>query len=1202
MNLNRTIKSKYFFLLACVVCYLLAFIINHNVYRDSSRIINAFEERLHQKESRVERELGVLSAQPDSLLCININEHYKGLYEDHGVLFLIYQEDSLVAWTDHTVAFEDMFSNGVLKNKVIRLKSGWYEVLEKRVGTKAFLAIILIKNEYPIENKYLSKSFQNDYNLDENIEISFNRASSWHPILDKKGNYLFSLLINEIQDSNIYYLLIRIILISIGSIFLILFIGRITAYLKKFVGGFFSALFFLLVLVVIRFLSIEYRFPEVLYELELFQPQLYGDANFIWLSSLGDAFVNLLIIACLSYYLYRSPDLNLRLHSVPAKSAAVIFIFLFVYLLSCFVNQFIIGLIFNSNISFNTNNLFNLDIYSYISFIAVGLAALSLYFIAEKLTTSIHTFNLNVKLLIGLLGLSIIIITVISHIRGELDEILFLWSAFLVVIIYVSKYHFIFKSYLSKVAVFILIISFYESHVFTKFSLRKENEYRLILADKLSSEQDPLAEYLFSEAVNKIQNDTLLIKSMTDDQIHQRLIQKYFNGYWKKYQISISVNDSSSEHHAGYGQSIKESLIYLSDPSGKIRLTGLIPIYHDNQIFYITVTFDSKLFSERLGFPELLISQDNKVYDGLKEYSFAKYKNNLLVSFYGRYSYPLVNNRFNHIEPSGSLFFEEKENDHLIYRNDAGSFVILTKPKDSFFNQVTTFSFLFSFYSLILIFILLFERISLGKFSFTAISLKNKIQILLVSLVLTSLLITGFITVMYITKQFEEGAKESAKEKIHETLKELRKDSEFQNVFSPEHAENTLQNVAVVFSNDIIIYDVKGNYLSSSISKLFDEGLLSKKMSPDAYFKLFVENESEVIHNEKIGNLSYLSAYIPFKDSEGRLSGYMNMPYFSKQDDLQKEISSFSGAIINIYVFLFLLSVVTAILISNIVTSPLRIIQEKIGAVKLGRKNELIQWNKTDEIGSLIQEYNRMVTELMKSAELLAKSERESAWREMAKQVAHEIKNPLTPMKLSIQHFERTWNKDELNIDEKIRRFTQSLIEQIEILSSIADEFSSFAKMPRAINEKVNLKLLLTNVIDLYKNSSQQSIIYLDDIDTDAYVFCDKEQLLRALNNLVKNALQAIPEDREGRVEVILKKETDSFVIQIKDNGTGIDKEQTNKIFVPNFTTKTGGTGLGLAMTKNIIEGFKGKIWFVTEEEKGTSFFISLPVHAPNSM
>jgi nitrogen fixation/metabolism regulation signal transduction histidine kinase len=295
-----------------------------------------------------------------------------------------------------------------------------------------------------------------------------------------------------------------------------------------------------------------------------------------------------------------------------------------------------------------------------------------------------------------------------------------------------------------------------------------------------------------------------------------------------------------------------------------------------------------------------------------------------------------------------------------------------------------------------------------------------------------------------------------------------------------------------------------------------------------------------------------------------------------------------------VYLFLFVISILLALILSDYFTKPLKLIQGKLSKMTLGSPNEPIVWQAEDEIGGLVKEYNRMINELQKSADLLAQSERETAWREMAKQVAHEIKNPLTPMKLSIQHLQNTWHNQADDRDKKIQRISQTLIEQIDALAHIANEFSHFAKMPTGVYEKVDVKQIIENTIELFKESSLTPISFHSDA-AQAPVYADKEQLLRVFTNLLKNAIQAIPAKQAGAIEVSIHKKEQDWLLSVRDNGTGINKEAQQKIFTPNFTTKTGGMGLGLAMVKSMVETFGGKIWFETTLTKGSIFYVSLP-------
>jgi len=300
--------------------------------------------------------------------------------------------------------------------------------------------------------------------------------------------------------------------------------------------------------------------------------------------------------------------------------------------------------------------------------------------------------------------------------------------------------------------------------------------------------------------------------------------------------------------------------------------------------------------------------------------------------------------------------------------------------------------------------------------------------------------------------------------------------------------------------------------------------------------------------------------------------------------------------LINLYVLLFLITLFIAILMSEQVISPLNILQQKLKMLEVGQRYEKIEYKRKDEIGLLVDEYNKMVDKLQESVNYLAKNERESAWREMAKQIAHEIKNPLTPMKLSIQLLQRAWENNDKNFGKRLKDVTQTLIEQIETLKNIAEEFSAFAKLPPPENEKIDLAQKIENIVKLYENTENVEIKTVIKARP-VYVWTDNKQLSRVFINLIKNAIQAIPEGVHGKVEIELDKTDEKAIVKIKDNGTGIPEEIRDKLFLPSFTTKSSGMGLGLAMVKNIIQNANGRIWFETEVGKGTTFFIEFPLY-----
>jgi nitrogen fixation/metabolism regulation signal transduction histidine kinase len=418
------------------------------------------------------------------------------------------------------------------------------------------------------------------------------------------------------------------------------------------------------------------------------------------------------------------------------------------------------------------------------------------------------------------------------------------------------------------------------------------------------------------------------------------------------------------------------------------------------------------------------------------------------------------------------------------------------------------------------------------------------------------------------------------------------------NAFSSAQDGNLKSEFRRIASNtniDFNVYDENGQLYYSSQPRIFEQGIVSDRINPEALHELIAFRRTQFIHPERIGTLNYIAAYAPFVSEKGTMTGFLQLPYFEKQKERNREVSGFLSALLNIYVLLFALAVFIAALISSRITQPLTVIQERMSAMRFGRTNEPIAYSADDEIGQLVNEYNRMLQELAESADKLARSERESAWREMAKQVAHEIKNPLTPMKLSVQHLQRAWTDHRDDREQMTLKMAQTLIQQIDTLSAIATEFSNFAKMPQAAPQALTISDVLRQTITLFSGSSSHEF-RLNMPDQPLKVYADKDHLNRVFSNLIKNAVQAIPDDRQGVISVSLQEVEGFAEMNVQDNGSGIPQEQFDRIFMPNFTTKNSGTGLGLAMVKNIVEQGGGSVRFVSEVGIGSTFTVRWPL------
>ena len=399
-----------------------------------------------------------------------------------------------------------------------------------------------------------------------------------------------------------------------------------------------------------------------------------------------------------------------------------------------------------------------------------------------------------------------------------------------------------------------------------------------------------------------------------------------------------------------------------------------------------------------------------------------------------------------------------------------------------------------------------------------------------------------------------------------------------------------LSDMSELLLIDINIYSRQGKLIATSRPEIFEYGFEGTLVDPEALKQIEKLGVTSYIANGKVGELTYMSAYMPLVLDNGK-SYILNIPYFAQNDELNLDIIIMVVITVNIAIVMMVLAFILSGLVAERVTRPLQMLNDKLKKMHVGGKNEKIVYNHADEVGRLVEEYNNMVDKLDESIVQLAKSERESAWREMARQIAHEIKNPLTPMKLNIQFMQRSLQvEDPQEFKQRFKDISTVLIEQIDNMASIASAFSDFAKMPVSQKEVFDISEMVSNAVVLFEKNVDR-LIYT--IEPDIKVWADKEQVYRVVINVLKNAVQSIPEEREGKVEVSVSRVESKVVIRVKDNGCGIPAELKNKIFEPNFTTKTSGMGLGLAISRRIMESMEGTIEFKSLDV-GTEFIITL--------
>lgn len=477
------------------------------------------------------------------------------------------------------------------------------------------------------------------------------------------------------------------------------------------------------------------------------------------------------------------------------------------------------------------------------------------------------------------------------------------------------------------------------------------------------------------------------------------------------------------------------------------------------------------------------------------------------------------------------------------------------------------------------------------------LSIRARIYLSMLIIVILSFIVIGGFTYFHFKEQNEDYHKSRLQRKESAVIKSigyfLEKEGIYENTDSVMISfSDKITQLADVNNLHINIYSLNGNLLITSYTKHPEYDLFGFELPHEVIVGL-KSGEERVVIDKKQGVLDILTTYSYMLNPNGDPIAVINIPYTQNLEENEREITTFITRLAEIYIVLFIGASFIAFFLSRYIVNTLNTITVKIQNIDLGKKNEPIEWKTKDELGILVIEYNRMLAELEKSAELLAQSERESAWREMAKQVAHEIKNPLTPMKLSVQHLQSTL-KIESEDKEKFERFATTIIQQIDELSNIASAFSNFAKMPQPNPEQMDLVETITHVVELYQGTINANIQY-ESFEKEATILGDKGQVARAINNLIKNAAQATNEVENPKIEVSLRSIGSYFLIKVKDNGIGMNEEELSKAFIPNFTTKSSGMGLGLPMVKNIVNNTGGKVEIASKKGKETVVSIYFP-------
>ena len=1132
--LNNPLRSALYIFIAVFAVSVTSHFKYSSSEQNSESCIKVSEKKLEQMHEQMIQSINKItqykSEKEFSGFFMSNDQHKK------GISYYVLIDNKLAYWSDNEPVISDSLLLNFQNDDVLHLANGDFLAYKIKVGNNIVAGLILVKHSYEYENKYLV----NNFNPAIGLGNAFNVSSSGY-VFHLPGNKFSYTLGYDPAASKSTPGWILLLYFTIYFYSLIAFYFLIVHFSKSS----FRLAIIILFVVALRTIMIYLKIPGSLYDHEIFSPRNY--ASSFYFNSLGDMLLNAMLIVTITAGIYRIT----KFRSIPNS------LFILNWTVSAVViNSLIRGLVINSKISFELSSPTDINTYSILAFVSISMLLISFLFMTAAMLKNINGYSIKGR-----------------HV----------WMG-------------------------VTICGLYTAIALSVMNNEKEHEVRKLIAQKAEMRQDHVAEFLFREQEEKIESDLGILSIIhspgySSEKLFSYLSQKYFNGYLSKFDLSVQVYDRQSIPDSNINLNYYQRLAYQGKPtnarwlyfieneSGGSSYLAIIPLNEAEHRHSIVIMMTGRFLHSAKGFPELFMSGSYRDATPSDDYSIARYSRKSLVYEYGSYVYPLTSREFP-VTSAEYSFADIAGYSHLIYRIDSNSFIVVSRQQETLLGVLTLFSWMFTFVSLLSFLILITGKI-IGEKQALEWNLTRRMQASVIFLVVLTFVLVGSGTVYYINSKYANDQRKSISDQVN-ALWFMITDNIFTdgNGLKSDSLDQKKQLDRLVSNTniDFNIFNADGKMVYSSQPKIFDRGIVSSRMNPGAFFNIKEKGVTQYIHPENAGLLRYVAAYAPFTDRSGNITAFLNLPYFEKQNELNKEVSVFLSALVNIYVLLFALALFVTIFISSRITKPLILLQEKMSGIKLGTSNEKIEYSRNDEIGRLVHEYNRMIDELAISAGKLAQSERETAWREMARQVAHEIKNPLTPMKLSVQHLHRAF-KEKGTDKDLVDRITETLIQQIDTLSNIATAFSNFAQMPRPVPMKTDLKELLNQVSDLYSDGIDIQVIG----DGDFFVMADKDQMIGIFSNLLKNAVQSIPPERQGLIGVSLGHDGGSVVVEITDNGIGIPENQRDKIFIPSFTTKSSGMGLGLAIVKNIVEEASGTIWFVTDYGKGSSFFVSLP-------
>lgn len=1162
-----------------------------------------FQDQLQAEEKHLDEQLQKLDEN---------TQISKSNWRMRNSILLGFKNGQLVYWSDERVGTPNLYERLKEGGELVKLNNLYFDVRKRFIGDMEYYGLLFIKEDYPYSSSYVKNHFNPRFgsNLDDASKVTIKNVweEGGYTIYSRDGKALFKI------ESNVGYgdTLPNYFLLVLYFVFLYLLfyayeisLDRSVSFREQ-VGHSFG---FLCLLILLRVIMVRYQVPYSLYHLSIFaNSKVAGGGSFI--VSVGDLFVTMF---CLAHYLFITFNkLRIRYNEYRLMRYRWLFLAGFVFVAFIYTNLLhfsIKTLIESTSISLNIARLINVDFSSVVAFVTLIIAGMGFIVL---INSSVRYFRNLFTMKQALLGVTIVILfcaALCYFFNFSLTplECLFTLSLYLLFIlgIYLMKMD-------AQKSVFMLalvVVCVYIIFLVKSNEMERELKIRADYIVQIVKEVDPVFEEKLVEINNEIMKSTKVdsLISVGDEKVLARYISEELldmTGFYYDCEAIICTGRDTilvTPKHVKYGCydyydgmidslgiRVDSTLFYnidLFDGQNVYLGRYMLPDVKNGSCLYIR--FTSKKGHEGIGYAQILSRETDLENEFVYPYSYAKYRKGVLVDADGTFNYPRSTERFGAYEHARTINVDGYS--HMIVPIKEEGICVVSLADDVF--ALYYMNLLYAiFVSAILTSYGMFFRFDGGWENFRQVSLKSKIKSNIISLVAGLFVLMTIMSIVGNAASFERRHSEALVQVSKYITSELERYNCVDADKCPE-IETALRRLADVLWVDINVYNWGGELVATSRPMIFEKGFDGTLLNPEAYKKVVTQEQMSFVQDERIAEMIYMAVYMPLVLESGERY-VLSIPYFTKGEELNKDIFLTVIVAVNIAMIVMVLAFILSSVVAERITKPLQVVNDKLRRMRVGGKNEKIIYNQKDEIGLLVKEYNAMVDKLEANVKQLAKSERESAWREMARQIAHEIKNPLTPMKLNLQFMQRTLQKGDIEeVRQRFKDISSVLIEQIDHMASIASAFSDFAKLQVANNEWFDLSELVDGCAKLFHENVANMTC---DIEPGVFVYGDRDQVNRVVVNLLKNAEQSIPEDREGHVHVQLKTALGKIILFVRDNGCGIPEGIRDKISEPNFTTKSGGTGLGLAMSYKIIESMGGTISFESEENEGTTFYVTL--------